>query len=82
MDEPTVRIHAQTLRGEAGVTEGFLVNTVEDRSIQISRRDAMDRVLVRDYRVWIVRLTHGPAWIELALERETGALLRVERSRS
>lgn len=81
MLEAEAREKAESARAESGVPQGFQAQWAKQRYIEMAKEGADGNYLVRDFLVWIVHFSEGPAWWELALEDKKGRVIRVEHSR-
>lgn len=81
MLEAEAREKADGARTESGVPNGFQIQWARQRYIELAKDGADGAKLVRDFLVWIVHFSHGPAWWELALDDKKGRVIRVEHSR-
>ena len=81
MLEAEARRMAESARAKSGVPEGFPLEWIRQRYIEMSKPEPDGRFLVRDFLVWVAHFSKDMAWWELALEDKKGRVIRVERSR-
>ncbi len=72
---------AEAAREEHQVPPEAELATSELRYIELVRGTRAAPEAIRDARVWVVRFLLPPRFWDLAVDDETGAIVRVERSR-
>lgn len=77
MTEETAKGHADSSREKHGVPEEYSFDFAARRIIELEAGASK----VRDCRVWIVRYTGDPSWVELAVDESNGDIVRVVWSR-
>ncbi len=81
MTEIEARSRAEASRATHGISPECGVHHAERRYIEIGAKEPDEPAPSRDLLAWVVQFTNGRAWIELALDDESGEVVRVERSR-
>jgi hypothetical protein len=81
MTESDAIRRAEAGREAAGVQPGAAVSWAVRRFVEVAVGDPNAPGPVRDLLAWIVRFGNGRAWVDLAVDDRTGAIVRVERSR-
>jgi hypothetical protein len=83
--EAAARDHAENGRAAAGVPADFSLESIRQRYIELlqERKTGAGEVqrLVEDRLVWIARYAKDIAWWELAVDDQSGRVVRVQRSR-
>jgi hypothetical protein len=80
--EQEARKHAEAERLKSEMPEGFKLEWIKQRYIEISRAQPDGTLFVRDFLAWIAHFSLGNAWWELALNDATGHVLRTDKSRT
>ncbi len=75
------RERAEAARAEHDVGPEWALDDLERRFIQLGGTARDEPATVRDLLAWVARFSRGIAWVDLALDDRTGAVVRVERSR-
>lgn len=81
MTESDARRIAQAHRKHTLIPETSLDGIAQRRYIEIADGDATKPAPVRDVLVWVVRFNYDIAWGEVAVDENTGQVVRVEYSR-
>ena len=90
MNETLAREHAERARTGAGVPSDFALEWIRHRWIELEQPAGQGTgaagqgtgTLVADRLVWIARFSKAIAWWEVAIDDQSGASVRVQRSRS
>jgi hypothetical protein len=82
LDETAAKRLASDARADHGVPTSYAFHGAQRRIIEVTEDPSGVESRVRDVRAWIVRFQTGIAWAELAVDEVTGAIVRVQRSRS
>jgi hypothetical protein len=81
MTEHQAREKAEAVRDEARLPEGFALESVSRRYIELSEEKTDGGYLVRDVLVWIARFSNPPSFWELAIDDKTGLVVRTQKTR-
>jgi hypothetical protein len=81
MTEAQAREKAESARKEAGVPEGFALESAERRYIELSEEKPNGGYWVKDVLVWIARFSKQPSFWELAIDDKTGLVVRTQKTR-
>lgn len=81
MTEHQAREKAEAVRKEAGVPDGFALESATKRYIELSEQKPNGIYLVRDVLVWMARFSNPPSFWELAIDDKTGLVVRTQKTR-
>lgn len=81
MTEAQAREKAEAVRKEAGIPDGFALESANKRYIELSEENPNGGYLVRDVMVWIARFAKKPSFLELAIDDKTGLVVRTQKTR-
>lgn len=81
MTDIQAKERAEAVRKEAGVPEGFVLESAAKRYIELSEEKPDGGYEVRDLLVWIARFSRQPSFWELAIDDRTGLVVRTQKTR-
>jgi hypothetical protein len=82
IDEASARAAAEGARDRHQVPAAYVHQVTSRAIIELPGEAGPHAGKIRDCQAWLVRLSSGAAWVELAVDAETGGVVRVRRSRS
>ncbi|MDQ3001373.1 MAG: hypothetical protein M3Y08_08945 [Fibrobacterota bacterium] len=81
MTETQAKEKAESLRKDAGVPDGFALESAAKRYIELSEETPNGGYLVRDVLVWIARFAKQNSFWEFAIDDTTGLVVRTQKTR-